>query len=144
MSSLRWLKRGAAALSLTFSFYGLLQAQAQATNFPNQPPILLGAAWYPEQWPESRWNTDLGLMEKAHIHVVRIGEFAWSSMEPQEGVYKFGWLDRAIALAAQHHIAVVLGTPTPGLADDKVPPDFAHQRPRGQGTAWQPPAVLLY
>jgi len=118
MSSLRWLKRGAAALSLTFSFYGLLQAQAQATNFPNQPPILLGAAWYPEQWPESRWNTDLGLMEKAHIHVVRIGEFAWSSMEPQEGVYKFGWLDRAIALAAQHHIAVVLGTPT------AAPPDW--------------------
>jgi beta-galactosidase len=33
-------------------------------------------------------------------------------MEPSEGHYKFAWLDRAIALAGRHHIAVVLGTPT--------------------------------
>lgn len=87
-------------------------SRAQATNFPDKPPILLGAAWYPEQWPESRWNTDLDLMEKAHIHVVRIGEFAWSTMEPSEGQYNFDWLDKAIAMAAQHHICVVLGTPS--------------------------------
>ncbi|MFZ0663375.1 MAG: beta-galactosidase [Acidobacteriaceae bacterium] len=85
---------------------------AQATNYANQPPILLGAAWYPEQWPESQWGPDLDRMEAAHIHVVRVGEFAWSTMEPTEGYYQFGWLDRAIALAAKHHIAVVLGTPT--------------------------------
>ena len=83
-----------------------------ATDFASQPPLLVGAAWYPEQWPESRWDKDLALMEAAHIDVVRIGEFAWSSMEPEQGVYKFGWLDRAIADAARHHIAVVLGTPT--------------------------------
>lgn len=85
---------------------------AQATNYADQPPVLLGAAWYPEQWPESQWDADLSLMEAAHIHVVRVGEFAWSTMEPTEGQYNFGWLDRAIALAAKHHIAVVLGTPT--------------------------------
>lgn len=77
---------------------------------PNAP--LLGAAWYPEQWPESRWDADLSLMEKAHFDVVRVGEFAWSTMEPSEGHYDFSWLDRAIALAARHHIAVVIGTPT--------------------------------
>ena len=85
---------------------------AQATNYADQPPILLGAAWYPEQWPESQWDADLSLMEAAHIHVVRVGEFAWSTMEPTEGQYNFGWLDRAIADAAKHHICVVLGTPT--------------------------------
>ena len=84
----------------------------QATNYPDKPPLLLGAAWYPEQWPESQWEKDLSLMEAAHIDVVRVGEFAWSSMEPSEGHYDFGWLDRAIALAAKHHICVVLGTPT--------------------------------
>jgi hypothetical protein len=26
---------------------------------PSPPAILLGTAWYPEQWPESRWDTDL-------------------------------------------------------------------------------------
>jgi beta-galactosidase len=76
------------------------------------PSLLLGAAWYPEQWPESRWDADLGLMEAANIHLVRVGEFAWSTMEPEEGHYDFDWLDRAIALAAKHHIVVVMGTPT--------------------------------
>jgi beta-galactosidase len=51
-------------------------------------------------------------MEAAHIHLARVGEFAWSTMEPSEGHYEFGWLERAIALAAKHHICVVLGTPT--------------------------------
>src|SRR6185312_15018581 len=87
-------------------------ARAQATRYADKPPLLVGAAWYPEQWPESQWDHDLSLMEAAHIDVVRVGEFAWSTMEPSEGDYQFGWLDRAIALAAKHHICVVLGTPT--------------------------------
>jgi beta-galactosidase len=84
----------------------------QATAYSDQPPILLGAAWYPEQWPESQWEPDLALMEAAHIHLARVGEFAWSTMEPSEGHYEFDWLERAVALAAKHHICIVLGTPT--------------------------------
>ncbi len=75
-------------------------------------PLLLGSAWYPEQWPESRWDADLALMDAAGMHLARIGEFAWSSMEPEEGRYTLDWLDRAIAAAARHHVVVVLGTPT--------------------------------
>ena len=117
------------ALPLTFPSYPRLLASylvitamlAASTGWPAraQKPIyttpdapLLGAAWYPEQWPESRWDADLTLMEQAHFSVVRVGEFAWSTMEPSEGHYEFTWLDRAIALAASHHITVVLGTPT--------------------------------
>src|SRR5579871_1338941 len=81
----------------------------QATATP--PPLYLGTAWYPEQWPESRWEADLTLMEQAGVRFVRITEFAWSSMEPTEGNYNFDWIDHAIAAAAKHHIAVVLGTP---------------------------------
>ncbi|WP_232298804.1 beta-galactosidase [Granulicella tundricola] len=77
-----------------------------------QPPLLLGAAWYPEQWPEAQWDHDLTLMEQAHMHVVRVGEFAWSTMEPSDNHFDFVWLDHAIAAAAKHHISVVLGTPT--------------------------------
>jgi len=99
---------GLAALALSAA--PLLRAQA--TQYPNQPPLLVGAAWYPEQWPESQWDQDLDRMEAAHIDLVRVGEFAWSTMEPSEGHYDFGWLDRAIAAAAHHHICVVLGTPT--------------------------------
>src|ERR1700756_2169405 len=99
-------------------------AFAQATQYPDQPPILLGAAWYPEQWPESQWDADLSRMQAAHIHVCRVGEFAWSTMEPTEGQYNFDWLEKAIAMAAKHHIAIVLGTPTaapPAWLTEKYP-----------------------
>ncbi|MBZ5615485.1 MAG: beta-galactosidase [Acidobacteriia bacterium] len=82
------------------------------TQIPGQNAILMGVAWYPEQWPESRWEEDLRLMEAADLKVVRIVEFAWSRMEPSEGHYDFDWLERAISLAAKHHIVSVLGTPT--------------------------------
>jgi beta-galactosidase len=88
------------------------EAASPATSPALETRLWLGTAWYPEQWPEARWNADLELMENAGIHFVRIGEFAWSTMEPAEGEYKFDWLERAVALAAKHHIQVVLGTPT--------------------------------
>ncbi len=86
--------------------------QAALPPAPRKPALLLGAAWYPEQWPESRWDADLALMEAAHIHFVRVGEFAWSTMEPSEGNYQFDWLEHAVRAAERHHIAVVLGTPS--------------------------------
>ena len=90
---------------------GRVLSSAQAA--PNKmPPILLGTAWYPEQWPESRWEADLSLMQQAGIHMVRVGEFAWSWMEPEEGRYDLEWLQHAIDAAAKHNISTVLGTPT--------------------------------
>ena len=86
-------------------------ARARASQ-ATPPPLLLGTAWYPEQWPESRWPTDLALMDKAHIRFVRVGEFAWSAFEPAEGDYHFGWLERAINEAGAHGIYTVIGTPT--------------------------------
>ncbi len=84
----------------------------QAPSAASPPPILLGTAWYPEQWPESRWDEELALMQQAGIRMVRVGEFAWSRMEPEEGKYDLDWLDRAIAAAARHNIYSVVGTPT--------------------------------
>jgi beta-galactosidase len=82
------------------------------TQIPGRNALLMGTAWYPEQWPEARWDTDIRMMEAAHLNTVRVAEFAWSRMEPSEGHFDFEWLDRAIRLAEKHHIAVVLGTPT--------------------------------
>jgi len=102
------LPRKLLTLALATSlFTSIAPAQQPATP----PPIYLGTAWYPEQWPESRWDADLTLMEQAGIRFVRITEFSWSSMEPTEGQYNFDWIDHAIAAATKHHIAVVLGTP---------------------------------
>jgi beta-galactosidase len=107
----------AAAMLLLSPFAG---AQARPgvdvvpTQIPGRNAILLGTDWYPEQWPEARWEADLRLMEAAHIKVVRLAEFAWSRMEPSENHFDFDWLERAINLAAKHDIVSVLGTPTGG------------------------------
>jgi beta-galactosidase len=103
------LPRKLLSLALAASLIPAIAPAQQAPATP--PPIYLGTAWYPEQWPESRWEADLTLMEQAGIRFVRITEFSWSSMEPTEGNYNFDWIDHAIAAAAKHHIAVVLGTP---------------------------------
>jgi beta-galactosidase len=93
----------AALICLSFVGSGLAQTA---------PTILLGTAWYPEQWPESRWEADLTLMQAAGIHMVRVGEFAWSRIEPAEGKYDLEWLERAINAAGKHGIYTVVGTPT--------------------------------
>ena len=41
---------------------------------------------------------------------VRIGEFAWSRLEPVEGQYDFAWLDQAIDILGRYGVQVVLGT----------------------------------
>jgi beta-galactosidase len=86
-------------------------AKASAIPVANER-LWLGSAWYPEQWPESAWPEDLRLMKASGTNVVRIGEYAWSRMEPSEGQYDFAWLVRAVRLAAKYDIKVVIGTPT--------------------------------
>ncbi|MGA7708285.1 MAG: beta-galactosidase, partial [Acidobacteriaceae bacterium] len=112
----KYLSAAGAASLLCLGCFVPLQAIAQSSantaKVAPPPPILLGTAWYPEQWPESRWPADLELMQKAGIRFVRVGEFAWSKMEPSEGDYQFGWLERAIDEAGQHGIYTVLGTPS--------------------------------
>ena len=71
-----------------------------------------GADYYPEHWSEGRWPEDARLMQEAGLNVVRMAEFAWTKLEPREGVHDFDWLDQAIALLGEHGIKTVLGTPT--------------------------------
>lgn len=100
-----------------------------------QPPaLLLGSAWYPEQWPESRWAADIELMQKAHLHMVRVGEFAWTELEPAEGKYDLDWLERSINLAGQHGIYTILGTPScaPPVWMEKKYPDIMATDPDGK------------
>lgn len=97
---------------LVFLLLFSVPSVSPAPSTPPPPPLLLGTAWYPEQWPESRWDADLALMQQAGMHMVRVAEFAWSRMEPEEGNYDLDWLDRAILAAAKHNIYTVIGTPT--------------------------------
>jgi beta-galactosidase len=79
---------------------------------PKKPRLHLGAAYYPEHWPEERWPEDIRLMKEAGLTVVRMAEFAWSTMETAPGEFHFEWLDRVIEQLAANGIQTVLGTPT--------------------------------
>jgi beta-galactosidase len=72
----------------------------------------IGAAYYPEHWPGEGWKEDIRLMQQAGLNTVRMGDFAWSTLEPEEGRYEFDWLRRAIAQLAEAGIESVLCTPT--------------------------------
>ena len=74
--------------------------------------ILFGADYYPEDWPDSERAYDIAMMKKAGMNVVRIGEFAWSRMEPRPGEFDFGWLHEVIDELAANGIRCILGTPT--------------------------------
>lgn len=72
----------------------------------------LGVCYYPEHWPESMWKDDAARMKALGIDRVRIGEFAWSRIEPAPGEYRWDWLDRAIETLAGEGLKVVMCTPT--------------------------------
>ena len=72
----------------------------------------IGVDYYPEQWDKSMWSHDAELMAQTGVKLVRIGEFAWSKLEPQDGVFDFEWLDEVISIFSRYKIEVVLCTPT--------------------------------
>lgn len=72
----------------------------------------LGVCYYPEHWPEEWWAEDARQMVAMGLSRVRIGEFAWSRIEPTPGRYDWDWLDRAVAILAEAGLGIILGTPT--------------------------------
>ncbi|HEY0791012.1 MAG TPA: beta-galactosidase, partial [Chthoniobacterales bacterium] len=74
--------------------------------------FLYGVVYYPEQWPEARWDTDLARIAETGMNVVRMGEGAWSVWEPEEGHYDYSVFDRALELCGRHNLGAIMGTPT--------------------------------
>jgi len=100
----------------------------------------LGVCYYPEHWPEDKWELDAAKMRATGLSWVRIGEFAWSRIEPTEGKYEWTWLDRAIEVLGNAGLKIVLGTPSatpPRWMVDKHPDMLAvdkNGRPRKFGS----------
>ncbi|CDP54253.1 Beta-galactosidase [Devosia sp. DBB001] len=100
----------------------------------------LGVCYYPEHWPEERWESDAARMAEVGITYVRIGEFAWSKLEPRPGELDFGWMVRAMDTLGRHGLKVIVGTPTatpPRWMMDKHPDMVAvdaNGRPRNFGS----------
>ncbi|MCW5721529.1 MAG: beta-galactosidase [Devosia sp.] len=72
----------------------------------------LGVCYYPEHWPEDWWDRDAQRMAEVGITYVRIGEFAWSRLEPTPGDLQLDWMIRAMDVLGRHGLKVIVGTPT--------------------------------
>lgn len=100
----------------------------------------LGVCYYPEHWPEEMWPRDAARMVEVGISWVRIGEFAWSRLEPIPEHFTFDWLERAIDVLANAGLKIVLGTPSctpPRWMLERFPDMLAldtEGRPRGFGS----------
>ena len=90
----------------------------------NGKEMVLGTCYYPEHWPESLWEEDLERMLECGIQVIRIAEFAWSKVEPNEGVFTYEFFDRFLDLAREKGMKVIFCTPTatpPAWLTEKYP-----------------------
>ena len=74
--------------------------------------IELGVCYYPEHWPESQWQQDAARMRELGLSWVRVGEFAWSRLEPSAGELRLEWLQRAVDTLGAAGLKVILCTPT--------------------------------
>jgi beta-galactosidase len=75
-------------------------------------PIWIGASYYPEHVSPERVEADAVLMREAGLNLVRMGDFAWIRMEPEEGCFDFSWLDHAVRVLAGQGVSSLLCTPT--------------------------------
>lgn len=72
----------------------------------------VGAAYYPELWDKSEIDKDIRLMKEYGMNCMRIGEFAWSSMEPNEGEYHFELFKYVVDKLYENGIYTVMCTPS--------------------------------
>ncbi len=88
--------------------------------------LLYGGDYNPDQWLDRPdiLEKDIELMQKAHISVVSLGIFAWSSLEPREGEFQFQWMDQIIDRLHKAGIKIFLATPSgarPAWMAEKYP-----------------------
>ena len=81
-------------------------------NLLDEKRITLGVCYYPEHWKESEWEGDLKQMLKSGIETVRIAEFAWNLIEPEEGVFDYRFFDSFLDVAERVGMKVIFCTPT--------------------------------
>ena len=108
--------------------------------------MLLGVDYYPEQWESARMEADMDRILELGGNVIRIGEFAWHRMEPEEGRFDFSYFDGVIAMAKAKGLQVILGTPTatpPAWLIHKYP-DILSQFENGASRAFGGRHVACY
>ncbi|MCX7935027.1 MAG: beta-galactosidase, partial [Planctomycetota bacterium] len=81
---------------------------------PDFPHMLHGGDYNPDQWlhmPEII-DEDFRLFRLAGVNSASVAIFAWAALEPEEGRFEFGWLDRIMDRLASQGMKAVLATPS--------------------------------
>ena len=88
--------------------------------------MLHGGDYNPDQWLDRPdiLAEDIKLMKLSHSNAFSVGIFAWSTLEPEEGVYNFEWLDKIFEDIHSIGGRVILATPSgarPAWLSQKYP-----------------------
>mmetsp|Transcript_34632 Transcript_34632/g.91332 ORF Transcript_34632/g.91332 Transcript_34632/m.91332 type:complete len:732 (-) Transcript_34632:55-2250(-) len=98
-------------LSLTALVGACAFAAAAGANCNGR--VVVGVDYYPEQWPLEDMRADMkAIKEDLGADLIRIGEFMWHELEPENNRFNFTLLDKIIGLAEEFGLEVMLGTPT--------------------------------
>ncbi len=78
------------------------------------PKLLYGGDYNPDQWLDSPGciDEDFRMMKLAGCNTFSIGIFSWTSLEPEEGRFEFGWLDDIMDRLAANGWNACLATPS--------------------------------
>jgi len=74
--------------------------------------MYFGVDYYPEQWDYSLIDDDLNRIASSELNCIRVAEFAWHLMEPNEGEFDFSFFEMILDKAHKLGLKVMLGTPT--------------------------------
>ncbi|WP_413374959.1 beta-galactosidase [Alkalihalobacillus sp. 1P02AB] len=98
----------------------------QKSRVSNAEFMLHGGDYNPDQWLDRPdiLADDLQLMKLSDSNTFSIGIFAWSALEPEEGVYQFEWMDEIFNNIHEIGGKVILATPSgarPAWLSQKYP-----------------------
>lgn len=88
------------------------EAIREGGRLKGQDRIWFGGDYNPDQYGAETMEEDLRLFREAGVNLLTLPVFAWARLEPEEGVYDFGWLDRILDRIWENGIRVCLATPT--------------------------------
>lgn len=99
--------------------------------------VSIGVDYYPEHWDREMWIKDADLMKETGVKTVRMAEFAWCKLEPEENKFDFEWLDEAVSIFSERGIDMILCTPTncPPLWLYEKYPDARRRSKKGEPIA---------
>ncbi len=101
-------------------------AKRYAPISPKLPGFWHGGDYNPDQWMNypGVWDEDMRLMKLSGCNAMSVGIFSWTALEPEEGKFEFGWLDRIMDLLIKNKGYAVLATPSgarPAWMSQKYP-----------------------